>query len=516
MPARGVPSSSPLVCELEPAPDPLVVCELWSARPDTFLLDSGGGGFGRIGRYSFAGTDPFLVFRSKAERIEIIQGGIATRTSSGDPFSCLESLLADYRLEVPGGLPPFAGGAVGYFGYDLSRFVERLPEKAVDDVGIPDCWLGLYDVVLAFDHASGKAWLMSSGFPERDLRDRERRARARMEGVLGELAVLKAKAGRERRGRGFSGGGDVSGLAVRAGAASRRDARGPADCCSGTVSSNFTRDSYCRAVDRAKEYIAAGDIFQVNLSQRFVAPLGRLGQFQLYRRLRSITPAPFGAYLNPRGFSIACASPERFLRVNGRYVETRPIKGTRPRGSTRACDEVLRRQLLGSPKDWAEHVMIVDLERNDLGRSCTYGSVSVPEFVVCESHPTVFHLVSTVCGELCKEASPVQCLRRSFPGGSITGAPKVRAMEIIDELEPVKRGIYTGALGYLGFNGQMDLNIVIRSFLLYQGLAYFHAGGGIVADSVAEAEFEETIDKARALFAALGIALPRAGSVARE
>ncbi len=271
------------------------------------------------------------------------------------------------------------------------------------------------------------------------------------------------------------------------------------------LTSNFTHEGYLRAVERTWEYICAGDIFQANISQRFQVDLA-LSPYELYRRLREVNPAPFAAYLSYPELTVVSASPERFLKVVGDRVETRPIKGTRPRGATPAQDSALAQELLGSVKDRAENVMIVDLERNDIGRACRYGSVEVEELAILESYPTVFHLTSTVAGRLAPGKNRIDLLKATFPGGSITGAPKVRAMEIIDELEPTRRSVYTGAIGYLGFDGGMDLNIVIRTFLVKDRKAYFQVGGGIVYDSEPEAEYQETLHKAKGLMQALNLA----------
>jgi para-aminobenzoate synthetase component 1 len=271
------------------------------------------------------------------------------------------------------------------------------------------------------------------------------------------------------------------------------------------LKSNFTPEEYVKAVDRVREYIAAGDVFQVNLSQRFEADL-KIPPYELYKRLRMVNPAPFASYLNFQGVTIVSSSPERFLKVQGDLVETRPIKGTRPRGRDPVEDERLAQELTHSTKDRAENVMIVDLERNDLGRVCHYGTVKVAELAILETFPTVFHLTSTVVGRLRRGKSNMDLLKAAFPGGSIIGAPKVRAMEIIDELEPTKRSVYTGSIGYLSFNADMDINIVIRTFLIKEGKAYFQVGGGIIYDSDSKAEYMETLDKAKALIQALQLA----------
>ncbi len=271
-----------------------------------------------------------------------------------------------------------------------------------------------------------------------------------------------------------------------------------------TLRSNFTHQGYLRAVEAVREYIASGDIFQVNLSQRFEGDLP-LPPYEIYQHLRNINPAPFAAYLDFDEVIVLSASPERFLKVEGDRVETRPMKGTRPRGSSVAEDEALARELQSSTKDKAENVMIVDLERNDLGRVCRFGTVKVRELWTLEKYATVFQLTSCVEGRLSHDKNRIDLLKACFPGGSITGAPKVRAMEIIDELEPTRRGIYTGSIGYLSFNGAMDLNIAIRTILVKNGKVYFQVGGGIIYDSEPEAEYRETLDKAKALFQALSL-----------
>lgn len=467
----------PMVGEIATPLSPLEIYEALQGEPLSFFLDSGMS-HQRLGRYSFVGADPFLVFRSKGRQLEIEEGG-EIRVMEGNPFDVLQQLLRRYQLPRLEGFPPFLGGAAGYFAYDLGEHLEVLPSRSRDDLGLPDCYLGFYDTVVAIDHQAGRTYLCSSGLPETEARRAERRAAGRWEQVMERL---------EQRYR----------------TVDNRAAVGPGSGMlpAGTVHSNFTREEYCQAVRRAKEYIAAGDIYQVNLSQRLWAET-QLTPLELYRRLRRINPAPFAAFLDLEGVKVASASPERFLKVTGRQVETRPIKGTRPRGRDPESDRRLREELWNSEKDRAELVMIVDLERNDLGRVCEYGSVRVPELFCLEEYATVFHLVSTVVGTLRPGLDVVDLLKASFPGGSITGAPKIRAMEIIDELEGIKRGIYTGAIGYLSFSGDADLNIVIRTFVLVGNRAYFQVGGGIVADSDPEAEYQETLDKARALIQAL-------------
>lgn len=435
-----------------------------------FWLDSGLDIAGQ-GRFSFLGDRPLGWLRCRREEIELWWEG-RHKSWRGNPFEVAARILAQRPVLAPDGAPPFVGGAVGAFGYELRCHVERLPCRSCDDLGLPDLLLGFYDTFLAFDHRAGQLLLCTT---EPDGQEAQR-YRTLAEGW-------------------------------RRGAPPLNGRRSGAECY--TVSSfplraNFTRPAYLRAVRRVLEYIAAGDCYQVNLSQRFSAP-HLASPFALYERLRQQTPAPFAAYLDWGDLAILSASPERFLRIAGRQVQTRPIKGTRPRGRTPAEDERLAAELLASEKDRAELVMIVDLERNDLGRVCDYGSVRVPELMRLEAHPTVFHLVSTVTGQLRPEVGPVECLRACFPGGSITGAPKIRAMEIIEELEPTHRGFYTGAIGYLGWDGHADLNIAIRTLIVAGGEAHFQVGGGIVADSDPDAEYEETLHKGRALMRALGV-----------
>lgn len=447
--------------------------DLLRDRPFPFFLDSGMDPQ-KLGRYSFVGSDPFLIVKSRGEEVTILSGG-RELVVRGNPFDIVGRFLGRYALEPKPSPVPFVGGAVGYFAYDLCHFIERLPATTVDDLQLPECYLAFYDALIAFDHLEERAFVVSTGFPETD--EPRRRLRA------GERLAEMKEALAERPVPGVSPGGDRS-MQLRC---------------------NFTHEEYVQAVAAAREYICAGDIFQVNLSQRFDADLP-ISPYELYRRLREINPAPFAAYFDFGDVAVASSSPERFLRVQGDLVETRPIKGTRPRGRTPGEDAELARELLDSVKDRAENVMIVDLERNDLGRVCRYGTVRVTELWTLETYPTVFHLTSNVEGRLRPDRDRTDLLRATFPGGSITGAPKVRSMEIIDELEPTRRSVYTGAIGYLSFDGGMDVNIVIRTFIIKDGHAYFQVGGGIVYDSDPEAEFVETLDKARALVEALQFA----------
>jgi len=462
--------------------------ELIKDRPYSFFLDSGMDPQ-RLGRYSFLGSEPFLVMISRGSEITLVRGR-EHKVQRGNPFDAIGKLLQIYRLDHCPAPIPFMGGAVGYFSYDLRHFIERLPSTAIDDLQLPESYFAFYDTVVAFDHLEGKAYLVATGFPETEERQRLRRARMRLEEMKAWLYATSPRQEASLPRRESLGDGEFQPIQEN-----RRV----------LLKSNFTPEEYIKAVDRVREYIAAGDVFQVNLSQRFEADL-KIPPYELYKRLRMVNPAPFASYLNFQGVTIVSASPERFLKVQGDLVETRPIKGTRPRGRDTVEDERLAQELTHSTKDRAENVMIVDLERNDLGRVCHYGTVKVAELAILETFPTIFHLTSTVVGRLRRGKSNIDLLKATFPGGSITGAPKVRAMEIIDELEPTRRSVYTGSIGYLSFNADMDINIVIRTFLIKEGKAYFQVGGGIIYDSDSEAEYMETLDKAKALIQALQLA----------
>lgn len=465
-------SSAILIRELPRAPSHARLFEKFVARPYPFLLESGRG-YGELGRFSFLGCDPFLVVKSVGRRVEVT-GSQGRRTFTASPFDVIDDLLARYSLPKGDYPVPFVGGAVGYLGYDLGRLIERLPNRPLDDLRTPESVLCWYDTLVAYDHTSRKAYAISTGLPERRGPKRAARAKSRLDELLGIVTGASATEGHLHNTKQSLG----------------------------KLTSTFTKAAYINAIARAKEHIVAGDIYQVNLSQRFSVPW-RVSPWTLYKRLQRINPSPFAAYLQYPGFAVVSASPERFLRRTGDLIETRPIKGTRPRGKTPAADRRLARQLQASAKDRAEHIMIVDLERNDLGRVAKIGSVRVAKMMALERFPTVHHLVSTVQAALPRETPVGDLLRATFPGGSITGAPKIRSMEIIDELEPVSRGIYTGAIGYFSATGDLDINIAIRTFVVKEGIAHFHAGGGIVYDSDPAAEYQETLDKARALFEAL-------------
>ena len=452
----------PSIEEIVNSPEPLDIFRSVRKRPYSFFLDSVNDPK-KLGRYSFIGCDPFLVFKSKGDNITLAWSDGSKEELRANPFTALKELFSRYASKSVKGIP-FIGGGVGYFSYDLKAFIEELPERAKDDLGIPDCVFGFYDSVVICDNLTKRSYLSNLGIANRSQQ------------VLRDIVKKASSHGRQ----------ETSPVSF------------------GPLRSNFSKSSYISAVNKAKRYIKSGDIYQVNISQRFQTSITG-DPFDLYLRLRNCSPAPFAAYLDCGDVTILSSSPERFLYKNGNYIETRPIKGTRPRGADASEDLRLARELMDSGKDMAEHIMIVDLERNDLGRICRYGSVAPTESTIIERYANVFHLVSTVAGKLKEGVGPIDCLLATFPGGSITGAPKIRSMEIIDSLESVRRSIYTGAIGYVGFDGNMDTSIVIRTFIAKGKELYFQVGGGIVADSDPENEYEETLHKAAGLMQALGI-----------
>lgn len=458
----------PLVAELTPAPDAeqafLRLCD----RPHCLFLDSARRD-PLLGRYSFVACDPFEYF--------------ALSPDDAGAFSEVARRVRGLKSATVPGLPPFQGGAAGLFSYDLCRGLERLPQPARNEFQLPGMAIGLYDALLAFDHQQGRAWIISQGYPETDAQLRRRRAEQRLEGIRRRLAAPAAQPAAE------SGGAHL--------AVSELAPQFPVSRLPG-LTSNFSPAAYLTAVRRAIDYIYAGDIFQVNLSQRLLFP-ARDHAVDLYLRLRRRNPATFAGYFNLGDFQIVSASPERFLQVRDRRVEARPIKGTRPRRDRPEADMFSGEELQQSEKDRAENVMIVDLLRNDLSRVCRAETVRVTQLCRLESYEFVQHLVSAVCGELREGHDAADALAAAFPGGSITGAPKVRAMEIIAELEPTARGAYCGALGYLGFDGSMDTSILIRTITAGRGWWQAPVGGGIVAQSVPIQEYEETWHKAEGL-----------------
>jgi para-aminobenzoate synthetase component 1 len=503
---------SPVIEVLEPLPDPVRCCELLAGLSHRLLLDSATSGT-RLGRYSFLTADPVAVVCSKgATTVVVDRLNGSHRAVEGDPLQTVRSLLAPLATDPVPNLPPFQGGAAGYLAYDWSRTLERLPAPRYDDLALADVVLGVYDWVLAWDHALSRAWLISTGMPETSTSARAKRSELRAAFVRAKLrsgASDEARHSRLANGlREAQGGVNASNLAGLKPCAT--SARAPSYLVEGgwwdsrlDLRSSFTHRGYLDAITRVREYIFAGDIFQSNLSQRFEVPLTEAG-WTIYRRLRTQNPAPFAAYLDFPGVEVLSASPERFLRVDvGGHVETRPIKGTRPRGLGPEHDAALGLVLSESAKDRAENLMIVDLMRNDLSQVCAPGTVRVSELFALEHYATVHHLVSTVLGDLAPGKDALDLLRAAFPGGSITGAPKVRAMEIIAELEPSQRGIYCGSIGYLSVTGALDTSIAIRTAVAIGERVCFSAGGGIVADSDPDQEYQETLDKARGMIDAL-------------
>jgi para-aminobenzoate synthetase component 1 len=450
--------------------EPVEAAAALAALPLVTFLDSAMAD-PRQGRYAFVAGDPFGCLRATGDRVT--WNGTPQH---GDPFAVLGRLMARFRVDTIAGLPPFQCGAAGVFSYELATCLERLPRPQRDDLAFPDLSLLFHDAVVAFDLIDRRAWVLSTGLPETD--PPARRARA-----IERAAALVHR--------------------IDEAAPPQRRAACPPHVTNWR--SNFSRAEYERAVARVVEYILAGDIFQANIAQRFTAPLpADFDYFGFYRQLRTINPAPFAAYLDHGDFVIASASPERFLQVLDGRVETRPIKGTAPRDPDPDRDARNAAALLASRKDRAENVMIVDLLRNDLSRVCRPGTIEVPQLCGLESFAGVHHLVSAVTGTLSDGRGPVDLIAAAFPGGSITGAPKLRATEIIAEIEQHARGPYCGAIGYLGFDGSMDTSIVIRTAAFRNGTGVVQAGGGVVAASDPAAEYDETLVKARRMFDAFG------------
>jgi para-aminobenzoate synthetase component I len=481
--------------EFNSLPDPVRCCELLAGLPYRLLLDSATPGT-RLGRYSFLTADPVAVVWTKGATTVVEDRLDGSRHAvEDDPLQAVRSLLAPLAADPVPNLPPFQGGAAGYLAYDWSRSLERLPAPKYDDLALADVVLGVYDWVLAWDHTLSRAWLISTGMPETSKAARNNRAEQRASFVRGRLRPSTSDVARAFM--------PADGLGQAQGVAPSYPLEGGWWDSQLDLRSSFTHRGYLDAITRVREYIFAGDIFQSNLSQRFEVPLTEAG-WAIYRRLRTQNPAPFAAYLDFPGVEVLSASPERFLRVDvGGHVETRPIKGTRPRGLGPEHDAALGLVLSESAKDRAENLMIVDLMRNDLSQVCAPGTVRVSELFALEHYATVHHLVSTVLGDLAPGKDALDLLRAAFPGGSITGAPKVRAMEIIAELEPSQRGVYCGSIGYWSVTGALDTSIAIRTAVAIGERVCFSAGGGIVADSDPEQEYQETLDKARGMIDAL-------------
>jgi anthranilate synthase component 1/para-aminobenzoate synthetase component 1 len=452
----------------------------------------------RTGRFSFAAAEPFLIFKSKGSDIQIIKNcsGAPRRTATirGNPISIFRSLLNKYKSQKVPGINGFTGGAAGYFSYDCCHLFEKLPRMAKDDLLLPDMYFIFVDTLCVFDHLENKTCIISNIYPDKPIDAAYDEAVEKIERLVAMLLAGERVCG-------------CAGVRVCGLAGERVDSltRSPAHPLTNhsIFQSTFTKSGFEDAVRRVKEYIAAGDIYQANLSQRFCVEMGLMDPLMLYEQISAINPSPFACYLDFGELKIAGSSPERLLKLQDGIVETRPIAGTRPRGKTIYEDLALSCELILSDKERAEHIMLVDLERNDLGRVCDYGSVKVDELMELEDYSHVIHIVSNVTAKLKASKDRFDLLSAAFPGGTITGCPKIRCMEIIDELEPVARNIYTGSIGYLDFNGDMDLNISIRTFVIKDDKAYLQVGAGIVADSDPQREYYETLYKAEALFDAL-------------
>jgi len=454
-------------------------------------------------RYSFVAANPFLTFRAFGSRCEISN----SQVQFGNPWHLLDALMARFELldEIDSPFP--LGGVFGYWGYDLKNFSEpKLPRRAVNDLELPDCHVGFYDSLVVFDHQLGKVFIVATGLDADGSRS-EARAGERLdfwrERLTQTLTPALSLSERERENPlPRAANPQASGYDGQQKPFPPRPRHGGEGRGEGAVCSNISRAEFIAAVARAQNYIRSGDIYQVNLSHRLTAQ-GDFTGWEMFEKLSAVSPAPFSAFLDGGDFQIASSSPEQFLRMSGAHIVTRPIKGTRPRATDATRDAQLAYELQTSAKELAELVMITDLLRNDLGKVCEYGSVQVPELAKLEKFAQVQHLVSTIEGRLKNGVTHFAAFASCFPGGSITGAPKFRAMEIIDELEPVSRGAYCGAIGYLGFNRESQLNIAIRTAVCAAGKIHFNVGAGIVADSDPAAEYEETLAKAAGFLAAL-------------
>lgn len=440
-----------------------------------FLLESVSGGE-RIARYSFIGLQPRFILRSRGQTVHLQENGSERAMplpEHSTPLEGVRSLLRRYRWAGGEGLPPFSGGAVGYVSYDMVRFFERLPERAGDDLQGDDCHFMFPDLMLIFDHVQHKIRVLMNALPGADPAAAYDETIVQIEAILQQLRTPLPPPPR------------FHDSAYRL-----------------QVQSNMSREQFIQAVEQAKEYIHAGDCVQVVLSQRMSTPF-TAPAFNIYRALRSLNPSPYMFYLRLGDMTLVGASPEILVSVEGRQAVVRPIAGTRRRGATEAEDMALETELLADEKERAEHIMLVDLGRNDLGRVCRFGSVRVQDLMVVERYSHVMHIVSEVRGELRDNQDVFDVLQACFPAGTVSGAPKVRAMEIIDELEPTRRGPYAGAVGHFSLSGDMDMCITIRTILLKDGIAYVQAGAGIVADSVPESEYQECLNKAAAALRAI-------------
>ena len=458
--------------------------------PYAFLLESVEGGE-TWARYSFLGTDPFLVFTAKDGRLTVRRGaGRGERLPDGDPLEALRGLLREFTPVAVPGLPRFQGGAVGYLAYDMVRHMERLPRRVADDLGLPDAVFMLTDTLLVFDNLRHRLLVIANARVDKHDRASLDRAYDRAAAKIGMTLAKLARPVRAPEPLPLVPPGPLLALGEDG------------------FSSTMDEAAFVTAVQRAKEYIAAGDAYQIVLARRLDTRL-RSDPFTVYRALRTINPSPYLFYLRLGRTTIVGSSPEVLVRVEGDRVEERPIAGTHPRGATEAEDATIEHAMQTDPKERAEHVMLVDLGRNDVGRIAELGSVKVTEFMVTEKYSHVMHLVSHVVGRLRAGADAFDVLRACFPAGTVSGAPKIRAMEIIDEIEPTQRGPYAGAVGYVSYSGNLDSCITIRTIVCHGARASIQVGAGIVADSDPKTEWLETCSKARGLVLALRMAASR-------
>jgi anthranilate/para-aminobenzoate synthase component I len=457
----------------------------------------------KIGRYSFFGFEPYASIKMKDSQIEVevSRKRAHSRRERSKIFDRLRDFMEAYKQEPVPDLPPFQGGALGLISYDFVHYFEHLPRTTRDDLNVPDAFFFMYDRLIAWDHIEKKSWLIicpgardtGLGYGLLDNIDWAKK----YDEAERELQRLSSKVKDEKAESQPTP--DPSPEGIKAWVESRQ----VSPLKGFFIEHTLSKDEYMEIVRRAKEYIAAGDIFQANLSLRVDADIGETDPWTIYRVLSRVNPSPFACYMDFGEFQIASSSPERLICVREGMIETRPIAGTRPRGRDGIEDEAMRAELLLNEKEKAEHIMLIDLERNDIGKVSGYGTVSVDEFMVTEDYSHVIHIVSNIEGKLAPGKTLFDSIRATFPGGTITGVPKVRCMEIIDELEPTRRGPYTGGAGYLGFSGSLDLNILIRTFLIKNGRAHVQAGAGIVADSIPEREYYESLKKAEALLLTL-------------
>ncbi|MEW6001972.1 MAG: anthranilate synthase component I family protein [Nitrospirota bacterium] len=523
---------SPLYKEIPYLP-PFLVYEFFASK-NSFLLESVKGPE-KIARYSFFGFDPYLIFKLKDGLIEIATAEETLREpkfitsfprtresrnkgmdfcrslsrtltrgrndkkekifsskktiSSGRPLNVLKELVGSYKQKPFEHLPPFQGGAVGILSYDFAKYLEKLPRNSLDDLNLPEAHFLMIDRLIVFDHLDKRCWIIvcpgarniieAENSKILDWSVEYEKAKYEIERILKKVTGCKLSENPKSE--------------IQSTESIKRI----------EIIYEMKKKEYMDIVKKVKEYIAAGDIFQANMAQRVSANVGKVRPWSLYKILRSINPSPFAAFVDFGNYQIVSSSPERLIRVKGRIIETRPIAGTRPRGKNTEEDEMMRTELLLNEKERAEHVMLIDLERNDLGRVSDYGTVHVDELMITEDYSHVIHIVSNIKGNLADGKDCFDAIKAAFPGGTITGVPKVRCMEIIDELEQVQRGPYTGSIGYIGFSGNMDLNIIIRTFVIKKNIAYVQVGAGIVADSEPEREYYETLKKAEALIRTL-------------